>query len=197
MGAVRVVGAGGSWSKPGVVVEMRRHCLKWKIGFSNPVEFPIKAGVPAESDFIRTVSDEAAIDGFFHFTCTDTGSVEVTFIAKPSVKAEGDVCFLNGFDHLLAFADGAGHWLLSPDVFPSIGSGDGHVGMPVRRGAGVDDIDVITRDDLAEISVHRGIFIAHFDCLIGALFHPLRIDIAESENAPRHFEVGVADSAAT
>ena len=120
----------------------------------------------------------------------DSRSVEVRFEAEPGVETEGNVRVFDRLLHGNAFADSTAHGFFSPNRFAGFCCGNGHVGVPVGRGGGVNDVDVIAGDKLAEVVVGFDVVVALGLDLLHAGVESLRVDIAEAQNTAGHPKVG-------
>ena len=173
------------------------HLLNRQIGLTRPIKLPVESCHTTQSHLKRTISEQSAVDRFFHLTRRHSRTIKVILETEPGVQTESDISFLNCLHHGLSFTDRAGHGLLAPDVLARFGRRDRHVSVPVRRGAGVDDIDIFASNHLTEIVIHLCVLVSLLDGLLGALLETLGIDIAESENSARHIQMRLTDSPAT
>ena len=103
--------------------------------------------------------------------------------------------FLHGFDHCHALADSPAHRFFAPDVLAGFRGFDRHQGMPVRRGANVDDVKILAGDQFAEIGVTGDAVFFR-----SGFVHPLGevgfVNVAQGQQFSGHLQVAGADAAA-
>ena len=139
-----VVGAFGCGAEPEVPVEAG---FKWFFG-----EIAELAGAADADIDILDFADAAVADEF-------AGGAEFAGGTLHGAELKDALIAANGVNHGAAFRDGVSHGLLTVDIFPGVGGGDGDEGMPVVRGGDNDCIDVFVLKDLPEICIGRTFFI--------------------------------------
>ena len=149
---MRVVRLVRSRTQPHVVIQFSRNWFWSQVLFSYPEELPSKTGSTGDSHLQRP-TQQAAIHQLLQWFDGSTQSIEIVLETEPGIQSEDTVVLLHGFHYPLAFANGTGHWLFTPDVLTSLGSFYRHQGMPMRRSGNVNYIHIRVFNQVTEIMI--------------------------------------------
>ncbi|CCZ76045.1 unknown [Alistipes finegoldii CAG:68] len=150
--AVFVVGFVGRRSEPHVVIQLGGNRFRSEVFPAHPEELPRESG-GARNGHLERPAQQAAVDQLLERLDRRAETIEGILEAEPSVQAEDAVVAPDGFGYALAFADGARHRFLAPDVLAGLGRLDGHDAVPVRRRGDMHDVDIGVGNQAAEVAV--------------------------------------------
>ena len=185
MAAVGAVGLPGGGAEPHLPVEGGGAGLGGDVDLAGPEELPVEAlaGADDAADGLAGGGDEAVLDGLADGLDGGAEAVEGVLEAEPGVEAEHPAFGLDVFHDAAALADGAGHGLLAPDVLAGAGGHDALDGVPVGRGADVDDVDVGVLEELDEVLVGLDLAPAGLLGAGEAVFDAGLVGVAEADEA--------------
>ncbi len=150
--AVRVIRLAGCRTQPHIVVELGRYRFRFEVGPAAPVELPVESRDTADSHLQRP-SQHAAFHYFLYLFYRCLHSVETGPEPEPGVESEDPSIPPYRLDNPASFADRPGHGFFTPDIFPGIGGRNSDQTMPVRRSGYVNDVDIGTVENFAEIPI--------------------------------------------
>ena len=149
---VFVVGLVRRRAEPHVVIQFGRNGLRREVLLPHPEEFPGEAR-GSRDGHLEGPSQQSAVDQLLQRLDRRAQSVEGVLETEPRVQAEDAAVLLHRLHDALAFADGACHRFLAPDVLAGPGRLDGHQSVPVGRGGDMHDVDVGIGNEVAVVVV--------------------------------------------
>jgi len=108
-------------------------------------------------------------------------------------EAEHAAVTFDGIDDILALLDRVSHGLLTPDVTPGFGRGNGNQGVPMGRSGDMKDIDIPPVEDITEILVA----FAPRACLLESGGQVMLIDVTDGEKPRLRIVEDIVDMART
>ena len=184
MSAMDVVRLEGSRAQPHIIVELCGHGLRREVVLAHPEEFPCEARGAGDGHLQRP-SEQSALDELLKRFDGSAEAIERVGETEPGVQTEDATVALDSGFHGLAFADGARHRFLEPDILTGLGGFHGHKSVPVWRRGNVNDIGARLVHELSPVIVA---FDVDAEILLGSLdgtVEVILVDIADGEQAIR------------
>jgi len=138
--------------QPEIIIQLRRHRLRDKVGLTRPVALPVEARGAVDRHLQRP-AEHPALDELFNRLDRGPETIKLAVEPEPRIEPEDASVFLNRLDDLFALADGAGHGFFAPDILARLGGRDRNQAVPVRRGNDVNNINIIPLQNLAKVVI--------------------------------------------